>query len=122
MPTVLVVDDERPLRELLVGVFEAGGYRVVQARDGRQALELVAAERPDLIVSDVMMPLMDGAELCRRLKAEAATRGLPVVLMSAVDMARYADAGADAMLSKPFDLDVLEGVAERLLAGRDEGG
>jgi CheY-like chemotaxis protein len=116
MATILVVDDERPLREMLAAAFGSSGHRVVEARDGRQALEMVAAERPDAVVSDVIMPLMGGAELCRRIKGDAATRHLPVVLMSATDERRVQGAGADAFVAKPFDLDHLEQVVDELLA------
>lgn len=122
MATILVVDDERPVRELLVALFEDGGHRALAARDGRQALEMVAAERPDAIVSDVMMPLMDGAELCRRVKADAATRATPFVLMSAIEPRRAAMAGADAFLAKPFELTELEQLLDRLLTGRASSG
>ena len=115
MATILVVDDERPVRELLGALFQEGGHRVIQARDGRQALELVSADRPDAVVSDVMMPLMGGLELCRRLKADAATRDLPVVLMSATEQRRVHGSGADAFMAKPFDVDDLESVLARLL-------
>ena len=115
MATILIVDDERPVRELLVAAFEDGGHRVLAARDGRQALEMVAAEQPDAIVSDVMMPLMDGPELCRRIKAVAATRNLPFVLMSAAEPRRAIVAGADAFIAKPFDLIELEEILDRLL-------
>ena len=123
MATILIVDDERPLRELLVAVFEDGGHRTIQARNGRQALELVAAERPDAILSDVMMPLMDGPELCRRVKGDAATRDMPVVLMSAIDARLDADAaGADAFVAKPFDLDRLLALLAGLLPAASRGG
>ena len=118
MATILVVDDERPLRDLLVALFEQAGHRVLQAGDGRTALELVATERPDAVISDVMMPAIDGAELCRRLKASDETRALPVVLVTAADTRHAAGAGADALLSKPFDLDVLEALLARLLSER----
>jgi CheY-like chemotaxis protein len=115
MPTILVVDDERPLRELLAAVLAEAGHRVVAARDGRQALEMIASELPDAVVSDVMMPVMTGAELCRRLKGDAATRDLPVVLMSATDERRVQAAGADAFVAKPFDVHVLERLLTSLL-------
>jgi CheY-like chemotaxis protein len=116
MALILVVDDERPLRELLAAIFEDGGHRVVQARDGRQALAMVEAERPDAIVSDVMMPLMNGVDLCRWVKANAATRNLPVVLMSATDQQRVEGAGANAFVAKPFDLTELEELVARMLS------
>jgi CheY-like chemotaxis protein len=122
MATILVVDDEQPLRELLVAVFESGGHRTIMARDGRQALEVITSQRPDLVLSDVMMPLMDGAELCRRVKAAAATRDLPVVLMSAIGGSRAAAAGADAFVAKPFDLDEMEQLVLGLLPREVVGG
>jgi CheY-like chemotaxis protein len=75
----------------------------------------VSAERPDAVVSDVMMPVMGGLELCRRLKSNASTRHLPVVLMSATEQRRADDATADAFVAKPFDVDVVEGILDRLL-------
>jgi CheY-like chemotaxis protein len=115
MATILIVDDERPLRDLLVAVFAGSGYRVIEASDGRRALELAAAEHPDAVISDVMMPLMSGLELCRRLKADEGTRGVRVVLMSAVDQQRAEGAGADAFVAKPFDIDELERLVDGLL-------
>jgi CheY-like chemotaxis protein len=119
MATILIVDDERPLRELLVSLFQSGGHRVLEARDGRQALDLVAAEHPDAVVSDVMMPRMGGVELCRQLRQDPTTRALPVVLVSATDPAHAEGAGASAFVAKPFDLDDIEGLIDRLL--RDGG-
>ena len=123
MATILVVDDEFPVRELLDVLFQEGGHRVIQARDGQQALDLVNADRPDVVVSDVMMPVMGGLELCRRLKADAATRHLPVVLMSATERRRVQGSDADAFVAKPFDVDDLEALLTRLLgtAARPEG-
>lgn len=115
MATILIVDDERPLRDLLAAIFSSSGYRVVEAGDGRRALELAAAEHPDAVISDVMMPLMNGVELCRRLKADQRTRDVPVVLMSAVDESRTKGAGADAFVAKPFDIDDLERLVGKLL-------
>ena len=115
MPTILIVDDERPLRDLLVAVFSGSGYRVVEAGDGRRALELAAAEHLDAVISDVMMPLMNGLELCRRLKGDENTRDVRVVLMSAVEQVGSEAAGADAFVSKPFDIDEVERLVGRLL-------
>ena len=118
MATILVVDDERPLRDLLVDLFESGGHRAVVAIHGRQALALVGTDRPDLVLSDVMMPLMDGIELCRRLKADADTRAIPVILMSAMGERLARGSQADAFIAKPFDLEVMEAlVADRLGVG-----
>jgi CheY-like chemotaxis protein len=113
--TILVVDDERPVRELMAQLFADAGHRVLTAIHGVQALEMAKAEKPDLVISDLMMPVMGGVELCRRLKADAGTRTIPVVLMSSA-YARLADgAGADAFIGKPFDLDAMEAIVEAWL-------
>ena len=115
-PSVLVVDDEGPVREFLVDMLAELGWRVRQAIHGRHALALVSEERPDLVISDVMMPVMDGAELCRRLKTEVTPA--PVIILASAAPQRVADtAGADAFLSKPFDLAELEHLVYRLLPG-----
>lgn len=112
--SVLVVDDEGPVREFLVEMLHDLGWRVRQAIHGRQALTLASEERPDLVISDVMMPVMDGAELCRRLKAELSPP--PVVILASAASPRVAEnAGADAFLSKPFDLAELEGLVNQLV-------
>ena len=114
--TVLVVEDERPVRELLAASLQASGLRVVQAYHGRHALELIAQERPDLVISDVMMPLVGGVELCRSLKSDPGTSAIPVVLMSAAGLEAGHAANADALVAKPFDLDVMDALVHRLLA------
>ena len=113
--TVLLVEDERPVREVLAQALEFSGFRVRQAYHGRQALELVARERPDVVISDVMMPLVGGVELCARLKADPTTAGIPVILMTAAG--RHAIHGADAaaVLEKPFDLDAMDAAVRRVL-------
>jgi CheY-like chemotaxis protein len=120
--TILIVDDERPIREMLALALRGAGHRVVEAVHGRQALDLVARERPDLVVSDVMMPLLGGVELCRRLKADPATAAIPVVLMSAAGAHLGRGAGADAVVAKPFDLDALDALVQRLLRSGVAGG
>jgi CheY-like chemotaxis protein len=106
--TVLIVDDEQPLRELLADVLEAAGHRVIHAHHGQQALEQVARERPDLVISDVMMPVLNGRILCQRLKADPATRALPVILMTSAGQEHADGVGADDFLAKPFGLDEIE--------------
>jgi CheY-like chemotaxis protein len=111
---ILVVDDEAPVRDFLALVLEDLGHRVVAAMNGRHALAVAAEEHPDLVISDVMMPLMGGVELTRRLKAgEAGHRDLPVILMSAAGPAAADGAGADAFIDKPFELAAIERLVAR---------
>ena len=112
MALILVVDDEDPLRELLSLVLEEAGHRVLRARHGAQALDQAAREWPDLVLADVMMPIMTGPELCRRIKS---IHRVPFILMSAAGSHAARDAGADAFIAKPFDLDTIDAVIERCL-------
>ena len=103
--TVLLVDDEAPIRRSLGPYLERSGYRVMLASDGVEALDLLAAYEVDIVVSDVLMPRMDGRELVRRVRAGGAWT--PIILLTQVD-ASYErvsalDDGADDYLSKPFD-------------------
>ena len=115
---ILIVDDERPLRELLVSVFEDAGYRVRSAIHGQDALVQVERARPDLIVMDLMMPVMGGVELYRLLKSRDETRTIPIIVMSA-GLPRPAEIqDADAFISKPFDLAAIEAAVGRFLLTR----
>jgi CheY-like chemotaxis protein len=119
MATILIVDDEKPLRDFLAEALQHGGHRVLQAKHGRQALMMIASggeHRPDLVISDVMMPIVGGVELCALLKADLATVDIPVVLMSAATAHANVVACADDYISKPFDLDMLEALISRMLA------
>jgi DNA-binding response OmpR family regulator len=114
--TILVVDDDPVIQKLLAVNFEMEGYRVVTGGDGAEALAQVAAEHPDVVLLDVMMPKLDGIEVVRRIKADPATAAIPVLLLSAKaqskDIAAGLEAGADGYITKPFDpLDLLERVA-----------
>lgn len=106
-PLILVVDDEPTNREMLLHRLEADGYRCRAAVDGQEALEAVAEELPDLILLDVLMPGVDGFEVCRRLRQKVVTRAVPVVMVTALAdrHSRVAglEAGADDFLSKPVD-------------------
>jgi two-component system cell cycle sensor histidine kinase/response regulator CckA len=106
-PTILVVDDEHRAQVLLRSLLEAEGYRVVCAGNGAETLALASAERPDLILLDLMMPGMDGYEVCRRLRGDEALAAVPVIMLTALDdrasKLKGIEAGADDFLSKPFD-------------------
>jgi DNA-binding response OmpR family regulator len=109
--TVLVVEDDPSLRFMLrVLVQDEFGARVVEARDGAEALDLAYRERPDVVLLDMMLPVLDGAEVARRLKADPTVNGVPILAVSAVvgrDTALAA--GCDGFVAKPFDLDDLLG-------------
>jgi two-component system alkaline phosphatase synthesis response regulator PhoP len=103
---ILVVDDEIYIVHILDFSLGMEGYEVVTALDGEQALEKARAEKPDLIVLDIMMPKLDGYETCKRLKADDATKAIPVILLSAkgrnVDQKIGFEVGADDYITKPF--------------------
>ena len=120
---ILVVEDEESLLKLESILFTSKGYAVTGVRDGNEALAAVLANRPDLVVLDVMLPGMDGFEVCRAIKQNPLTRSIPVVMLTAkkssLDLERGRSAGADAYLTKPFkSVRVLE-VIEGLIGARD---
>jgi CheY-like chemotaxis protein len=116
---ILIVDDEGDLRTLLGLCFLRRGHSIVVASNGAEGLACVAAHAPDLLVTDVNMPVLDGLELLRQLRA-AGHADLPVILLTARADQRAAAtaAGADAFLVKPVPLRDLSATAERLLAER----
>ncbi len=113
-PLVLVVDDERHIVDLLTDLLEDEGYRVASAYDGIYALDAVAAERPDLVLADIMMPRLDGLSLVNRVREDYG-QDIPVVLMSAAVTPLTQEI---PYISKPFDLDELLKVVERQLEER----
>ena len=108
---VLVVDDHILNVKLLEAKLQVVGFTVDTAMNGEEALAKVAAERPNLVLLDVMMPGMDGYEVCRRLRANPATAGLPVIMVTALDKESDREAGmaagAEEYLLKPFAPDQL---------------
>ena len=122
MATVLVVEDEFGIAELLDAVLTEEGYQVVTAMNGRDGLDLLAREQPVLVLSDYMMPVMDGASLLARIRADPALQGIPVVMMSSMPEAAVAQrcAGYAAFLRKPFKLFELLDVVGRVL-GKGDG-
>jgi CheY-like chemotaxis protein len=111
---VLVVDDEPSLRFLLRVLFEIDGHAVEEAANGKAALEQVERQRPDLIVSDVMMPVMTGRQLIQELRADTATADIPVIVVSASTNVLSVE-GSDASFRKPFDQSALLAAARELV-------
>lgn len=113
MSTILIVDDESSLRFLLRIAFEGAGHDVVEAPNGAVALDWIAETRPDLVVTDFMMPVMNGGELIARLRSEPRTAGIPIMLVTATRT--HGDVAADATLRKPFEPDVVVATARALI-------
>ena len=101
--TILLVDDEQAVQQPLSFALERDGHRVVQARDGEEALERFAGERVDLVVLDIMLPKLDGLEVCKRLRA---TSSVPIIMLTArddeLDKVLGLELGADDYITKPF--------------------
>ncbi len=115
---VLIAEDEEPIAEAIAFVVEDSGYTPLIAHNGREALELARARHPALVITDLMMPYLDGDELIRALRADAAADNhMPprTILLSAAGLRRMKAAGADAILPKPFDLEDLEKLLHRFL-------
>ncbi len=127
---ILAVDDERHIVRLVQVNLERAGYEVVTAFDGKDALEKVASEQPDLVVLDVMMPYMDGFEVLRELRKSPNTRELPVIMLTAkaqdADVFRGWQSGVDCYLTKPFNpmelISFVKRIFKSLEGGEEEGG
>ncbi|MEF3696894.1 ATP-binding protein [Desulfolutivibrio sp.] len=115
--TILVVDDEPPVRLFLEQLLADEGFRVLSASDGPQAIEMAKAHRPDLITMDLMMPGMDGTTTIRHLRADPATRDIPVVVISALPAREREQAGGDACMVKPISESALIETIVSLLRG-----
>lgn len=116
---ILIVDDEWANREMLRAYLRRAGYQVEEANSGEQALEQAAKDAPALIMLDMQLPVMDGYETCRRLKRNPATRGIPVLMITAHDdgdSEQAHAAGASGVVRKPFDVQILLGTISRLLS------
>jgi two-component system, chemotaxis family, chemotaxis protein CheY len=115
---ILIADDEEPIVEMLAVFVEELGYTPLVAQNGQQALELAREHLPALIITDLMMPMLNGADLVMALRAEAAAHRRttpPIVLLTAGSARSASQLHVDALLLKPFDLDELEQVIRRLL-------
>src|SRR5215216_8147072 len=118
-PTVMVVEDFEDNRFMMRRLLEMSGYRVLEAVNGEEAVEIAKRERPQLILMDLSLPLLDGLAATRRIRQEAELRSVPIVAVSAHDTADFhADAlaaGCNDYVTKPIDFDQLEALLARLL-------
>jgi twitching motility two-component system response regulator PilH len=121
MSTVLVVEDSVTQREMITDLLKGSGLSVSIATDGVEALEQIEGQHPDLVVLDIVMPRMNGYEVCRRIKADPKTQHVPVVMCSSKgeEFDRYwgMKQGADAYIAKPFQPTELVGTVKQLLRG-----
>ncbi len=117
---VLVADDEHAITALVSDMLTYAGFQVLRAHGGVEAIALARAERPDLVLMDVMMPDLDGRDACRALKMDLELEGVPVVLFSSADEqdVHWRGAGADAFLPKPFDIRRLPDFVRFVLEAR----
>ena len=117
---VLIAEDEETIAETLAMIVEDAGYAPVVAHDGREALVLAQQHRPDLIITDLMMPYLSGTDLIAAIRDEAAAKGFvapPIMVVTAVSPARALEAQADAVVAKPFNVVTVETMMQRLLSG-----
>jgi len=114
MAKVLVIDDEQSIRMLMVAILEDEGHTVIEAADGYQGLELLAQERPDLVILDIMMPGIDGTETFRRIRDSSDFDDVPVIMVSAGSY--QAPEAAAAFIRKPFNLTDLLNTLDRVLS------
>ncbi len=120
---ILAVDDEKHIVRLVQVNLERQGYEVVTANDGKEALEKVESERPDLVVLDVMMPYMDGFEVLQNLRRNSSTRDIPVIMLTAkaqdADVFKGWQSGVDCYLTKPFNPMELVSFVKRIFSSLD---
>jgi CheY-like chemotaxis protein len=122
LSTILIVDDDPSIRFMVRLIVERAGHELVEAQHGAAAIARLAETLPDLILTDMMMPVMDGEELIQRLRANPETASLPILVISGNPDARQAATGADAVLGKPFAPSrLVEMVTELLAAGETRG-
>ena len=106
IPKVLVVDDEENIRTLVHFNLEKAGYAVEVASNGKEALDQIAISKPDLVILDLMLPVIDGLDVCRQLKGKPSTSSIPIIMLTAkseeVDRVIGLELGADDYMTKPF--------------------
>ncbi|MGI8586371.1 MAG: response regulator [Chloroflexia bacterium] len=119
MTKVLVVDDDPAILDICADLLESEGYDVALAANGQQAINQMGTNAPDVVLMDIMMPVLNGVEACRRMKADPETARIPVVLMSArtnLNRQNQELDSADALLAKPFDINHLLDTIQELLS------
>ena len=122
-PKILIADDEPHIRLLLgrtLEDFEDDGVEILTANDGAEALEMIMTEKPNLVFLDVMMPKMDGYEVCQRAKNELGAENIFIVMLTAkgqeIDEQKGLEAGADSYLNKPFDAHKIKEITQQLVS------
>lgn len=119
MPTILLVEDNEMNRDMLTRRLERKGYRVITAHDGQQGHDLAHSEMPDLILMDISLPVMNGWEVTRKLKADETTKNIPIIALTAhalaTDRAKAFEAGCDDYDTKPVDFTRLQEKIDGLL-------
>ena len=110
-PTILVVEDEEDLRDIVIYNLEREGYKTVGVESGEEGLELAISLRPDLVLLDLMLPGMNGMDVCRKIKQDSSTQSIPIIIVSAkgeeADIVSGLELGADDYLTKPFSPRIL---------------
>lgn len=124
--TVLIIEDNPKNRKIMADLLRRNGYRFIEADDGQSGYNLAVSERPDLILMDIQLPVMDGYEATRRLRANESTRDIPIVVITSFAMKdeerRAREAGCDEYLAKPIDIHgFIETVKRFAPMGKEEG-
>ena len=124
MTRILVAEDSPVNMALLLDILELNGHEVLEAHNGKEAIEVAKAQKPDIILLDMMMPVMDGFEAAQRLKADAATSKIPIIALTALamegDERRVREAGCDAYVTKPIDTRALPRLLDDILGRKEE--
>jgi CheY-like chemotaxis protein len=119
LPHVLVVDDDANIRKMMVAALKRDGYTFAEAANGREALDSMRSARPDVVVLDLMMPVMSGWDVLQEREHDASLRQIPVIIVSAnraPEIAKAVDKGICAFLPKPFDIGVLSALVKSCVA------
>ncbi len=123
---VLIAEDEEDVRDVMELFLESQGYEVETAYDGLDALDRVKTWKPDVVLMDIMMPVKDGIEVCREVKADPDTRDIPIIMVSAAGKrekeGEARDAGASAYILKPYEPSQLVEMIEKCVGGAGDGG